>query len=74
MVKRTRGVMKIIRKITGRLPCQKYVTAGDMACRIMMREACSRQQPGPSDNDIYACANYDLAREIITGFWEFQAA
>ena len=70
MVMRTRGIMKIIRKLTGKQPSQKFVTAGDRACWRMMREA----QPGPSDNAILAWAKYDLTREIMTGFWEFQAA
>ena len=74
MVKRTRGIMKIIRKMTGRRPNQKFVTAGDRACWRMIREARSRRQPGPSDSAILAWANYDLTREIMTGFWEFQAA
>ncbi|MBO7663728.1 MAG: hypothetical protein J6U01_10190 [Clostridia bacterium] len=74
MVNRTRGAMKIFGKIAGRSRCRKYVTAGDTACRKMMREVCSRKQSGPSDSAILAWANYDLAREIVTGFWEIQAA
>ena len=74
MVKRTRGVMKIIRKLTDGNACQKYVTAGNLACWKMMREVRFRKQPSPSDNAILAWANYDLTREIITGFWEFQVA
>lgn len=66
--------MKIIRKVAGKQPIQKYVTAGDRACRQMMREEQSRRQSGPSDNAILAWANYDLTCEIMTGFWEFQAA
>lgn len=74
MVKRTRGILKIIRKAAGKNPCQKYVTAGDRACWRMMREARSRRQPGPSDNAILAWAYYDLTCEIMTGFWEYRAA
>ena len=74
MVQRSRGIVKIIRKLTGKKPAQKFVTAGDGACWRMMREARTRRQAGPSDNAILAWANYDLTREIMTGFWEFQAA
>ena len=74
MVKRTRGVMKIIRKLAGGNTCQKYVIAGNWACWKMMREVRSRKQPSPSDNAILAWANFDLTREIISGFWEYQVA
>ena len=74
MVRRSRGVVKIIRRLAGKKTGLKFVTAGDTACRSMMLEARSRKQPGPSDQAIQAWANYDLAREIMTGFWEFQAA
>ena len=70
MVRRSRGIMKIIRGVAGKQPSQRFVTAGDRACWRMMREA----QSGPSDSAILAWANYDLTREIMTGFWEFQAA
>ena len=74
MVKRTRGVMKIVRRLAGKGPGPKYVVAGNWACWKMMREARSRRQPGPSDRAILAWAKADLTREIMTGFWEFQAA
>ena len=74
MVKRTKGIVKIIRKVTGKMPSPKYVIAGDKACWRMVQEARSLRQPGPSDRAILAWAKYDLTREIMTGFWELQAA
>ena len=74
MVSRTRGVRKIVRKLRGRMASQNFVTAGDRACWRMVREARSRKRPGPSDQAILAWANYDLTLEILTGYWDFQAA
>lgn len=74
-VYRTKGIRKLIRVITFRGPVQRFVTAGSRACGKMMREARPRpQKPGPSDRAILACARFDLAREIISGFWDVQAA
>ena len=66
--------MKIIRILTGGNTSQQYVTAGNLACWKMMREVRSRKMPSPSDNAILAWANFDLTREIISGFWDAKAA
>ena len=74
-VQRTKGIRKIIRVSVLGKPVEKHVTAGDRACGRMMREARSRRQkPGPSDSAILAWARFDLAREILGGFWEVRAA
>ena len=74
-VQRTKGIRKIIRRaILGR-PVQKYVRAGDRTCGKMMREIrFRRQETGPSDRAILAWAEFDLAREIMGGFWDRSAA
>ena len=74
MVKRTRGIRKIILKATGKMPIQKFVNAGDRECWMLMHEAQSRRQPSPSDQTIMLQADIDLIREIMNGFWEYQAA
>ncbi len=73
-VKRTRGIRKVIRLIITGKPVQNYVTAGDASCQKMMLEARSRHQSCPSDQAILAWARFDLFREIMSGFWEYQAA
>ncbi len=74
-VQRTRGIIRIIRRAACGVPAPKYVTAGDLACGRMMRNARSRRKgPGPSDAAILAWAKFDLAREILGGFWEVRAA
>ena len=74
-VQRTRGIIRVIRETAFGVPAPKYVTAGDLACGRMMRNARSRRQgPGPSDAAILAWAKFDLAREIMGGFWEVRAA
>ena len=74
-VQRTRGIMKIIREAAFGTAVQKYVTAGSLACGKMMQDARSRRRgPGPSDAAILAWARFDLAREIMGGFWEVHAA
>ncbi len=74
-VQRTKGIRKFIRVTVLRGTVQKFVTAGDRACGRMMREARGRRQkPGPSDSAILAWAQFDLAREILSGFWEIKAA
>ena len=74
MVQRTRGVLKIIRKIVRRTPCQTFVIAGNTACRELTRTAKRRHRSVPGDEAIFSCAEKDLSREIATGYWEFQAA
>lgn len=69
-VQRTRGIRKFIRVIILRRPVQKHVTAGDIACEKLMREA----QPAPSNRAIYDWAQFDLIREIMGGFWDIQVA
>ena len=73
-VKRTRGIRKMIRKYICGCQIPRYVVAGDTACRRMMRKARSRRQSGPSDQAIFYRAMYDLSWEIVSGFWNFQAA
>ena len=74
-VQRTRGIMKIIREAAFGTAVPKYVTAGNLACGQMMQDARSRRRgPGPSDAAILAWARFDLAREIMGGFWEVHAA
>ena len=73
-VQRTKGIRKIIRKVVFRKRDPKFVTAGDRACRIMMQNARSRLQAGPSDLAILTWANRDLTWEIMSGFWEIRAA
>ena len=74
-VKRTKGIRKIIRKVVFGKPTAKYTISGDKACGQMMREA-RRFHPRsfPIDVAILAWAKMDLAREIVSGFWEFRAA
>lgn len=71
-VRRSRGIRRIIRRIGGSE--QKYVTAGDRACGDMIRRARPRRyrNSGPTDSAIMAWARFDLAREILGGFWERQ--
>jgi len=78
-VSRTRGIRKIIRVNVLGGSVQRHRVAGDRACRRMMREARARRagraaNPGPSDSAILAWARFDLAREILGGFWDIQAA
>lgn len=73
-VQRTRGLRKIVRVFILGKPAQRFFTAGDRACGKMMREARSGRQPFPSEKAILAWARYDLAREIISGFWEVRTA
>ena len=73
-VQRTKGIRRIIRKVVFRKPDQHFVTAGDRACRRMMRNARFRRQAGPCDSAILAWAKIDLTREIISGFWEIRTA
>ena len=74
-VQRTRGIKKIIREAAFGTTTPKYVTAGNLACGQLMRDAQSRRQgPGPSDAAILAWAKFDLAREIMGGFWEVRVA
>ena len=74
-VQRTRGIRKVIRTAVLRKPVQKHVAAGDRACgRLMLAARARRRTPGPSDRAILAWAQYDLAREIMGGFWEVRAA
>ncbi|GEM_PF-5601603 len=73
-VQRARGVKRIIRRFVLNRPAQKFVIAGDRACRERIRRSVSRRQSGPSDFSILAWASYDLSREIRNGFWEFRAA
>ncbi len=74
-VQRTRGIRKVIRTAVLGRPVQKHVTAGDRACGRMMEAARPRRRtPGPSDRAILAWAEFDLAREIMGGFWEVRAA
>ncbi|MBR6164794.1 MAG: hypothetical protein IKQ45_02565 [Clostridia bacterium] len=73
-VRRTKGIIRFIRiHIFGR-NVQRFVTAGDRPCGRMMQEARFRRQPGPSDQAILAWAKFDLAREILGGFWEIRTA
>ena len=73
-VQRAKGIRKMIRQYIFGRPVQKYVLAGDRACRRMARKVRSPQQCTPSDQAILAWARYDLHREIESGFWEIKAA
>ena len=73
-VKRTKGIRRAFRAGFMNRPAQKYVIAGDTACGQMMREARRRQIPCPSDSAILAWAKYDLACEILGGYWQHRAA
>ena len=73
-VQRTRRIRRAIRTSLMNRPMQKYVTAGDSACRQIMYEARQRQIPGPSDSAILAWARYDLECEILGGYWQRKAA
>ncbi len=73
-VQRTRGVRKAVRVSLLGKPVQKFVTAGDDACGRMMREARRFRSPGPSASAILAWARFDLAREIMGGYWQPGAA
>ena len=73
-VQRAKGFRKVIRQVVFRKPVQKYVTAGSRNCRSMMRAVRPVRQSGPSDSAILAWAQYDLAWEIINGFWDVHAA
>ncbi len=72
-VQRTRGIRKLFRTRVMNIPAQRYVTAGSESCGRMMRAARRRPVSGPSDSAILAWARFDLAREILGGFWQ-QAA
>lgn len=73
-VQRTTGIRRIIRNTILRKPARKYITAGTNACGRMMCEARRRRNPGPSDSAILAWARFDLAREILGGYWQCSAA
>ena len=73
-VQRTKGICKIIRTRILKETIQKYVTAGDRACRPLKREPRTRRQTGPSDSAILTWARFDLNREILGGFWEIRTA
>lgn len=73
-VRRSRGILKMIRVHVCRNTVQKHVTAGDRACMQMVLEIRQRQKPGPSDTAIMAWAKFDLSRELLGGFWDFSAA
>ena len=74
-VQRTRGIKKIIREAAFGTSTPRYVTAGNLACGQLLQDARHRRQnPGPSDAAILAWAKFDLAREIMGGFWEVHAA
>ena len=73
-VKRTRGVKRLLQRYVLSRPAQKYVVAGDRACREKIRSTGPRRPSGPSDQAILAWAAIDLAREIAAGFWELRAA
>ena len=73
-VQRTRGILRIIRTRLMNIPAQKFVTAGDSACGQMMYEARQRRIPGPSDSMILAWAQFDLNREIVSGYWQRSVA
>ena len=72
-VHRIRGIRRAIRTHVMNIPARKYVTAGSESCGRMMFEARQRRIPGPSDSAILAWARFDLAREILGGYWQ-QAA
>ena len=72
-IQRIRGIRKAVMKFILRKPVQNFVVSGDRACRRLMQDACSPGQQSPSDKAILAWARYDLAREIISGFWEISA-
>ena len=73
-VRRSKGIGRAIRVRVFGNPVQKFVTAGSPACGRMMREACARRAPGPSDRAILAWAQFDLAREVMGGYWDVRAA
>ena len=73
-VQRTTGIRKVIRNTILGKTTLKYVTAGTNACGRMMCDARRRRNPGPSDSAILAWARFDLAREILGGYWQHNAA
>jgi len=73
-VQRSKGIRKVIRRFVFKKPVQRYIAAGDRACQGLVREAYSRRQPCPSNSAILAWARYDLACEIMNGFWDVRAA
>ena len=73
-VRRTKGIRKALRVIFTGKPVQKYVTAGNIACQRLMQEARFQRRACPSDQAILAWARYDLFREMMSGFWEYQTA
>ncbi len=73
-VQRTRGIRKMIQAAVFGRKAPRYVRAGDRDCGTLMREARRQAASGPSDMAIMAWAEYDLAREMMSGFWEPQAA
>ena len=72
-VQRTKGIRRAIRTRLMNKPVHKFVTAGSDACGRMICEARRLRNPGPSDSAILAWAQFDLAREILGGYWQ-QAA
>jgi len=73
-VQRERGIQKFIRKVVLGEPVQKFFVAGDNNCQQMILEAQARKRWFPGDNEILTAAESDLKWEILSGFWEFQAA
>ena len=73
-VQRERGIQRFLRKVVLGEPVQKFVTAGDMNCQQLMLESQARKRRFPEDRDILASAEYDLNWEILSGFWDLQAA
>jgi len=73
-VQRTRGIRRAVWSVIMNRPAQKFVTAGDAACGQMMCEARRRRIPCPSDSAILARAKYDLACEILSGYWQLRTA
>ena len=69
-VNRTKGIRRAFRTRVLNKPVQKFVTAGTCACSRMMFEARQRLYSGPSDRAILAWAQFDLAREILSGYWQ----
>ena len=74
-VHRANKVIRAIRRIVFRIPERKYFISGDRACREFMRKAPRRPVgPDPEAASIFAWARYELAKEILDGFWEKSAA
>ena len=73
-VQRASIVIRMIRRILFNMPERKYVTAGDRACREMIRAPRRRRRADPSDDSILAWAMFDLTKEMIEGFWDQRAS